>query len=124
MFFLFSVCGAPRRDEAEEVTLQLCQCMIDGAGREGLLSIEFTLVLLLASRAFRLSPATKTAFIISLFVLSASPALMFSPQHTIAHNIVLATTDERSEKPEPLCENIGCAQCMVPPCYLSCAGIY
>lgn len=72
--------------------------MIEGAGQKDLSKMEFSLVLLLssarASRVFRLSPATKTAFITCVFCLPAFQALMFSQQHTIAHNSVLANTDE------------------------------
>lgn len=73
----------------------LCQCMIEEIGRDGLSKMEFSLVLVScakASRVFRLTPATKEAFITSLFVLSAPPTLLFSTQHTTAHNSVPATT--------------------------------
>lgn len=75
-----------------QTMLELCQRMIEGAEQKGLSKMEFSLVLLLscatAFRVFRVSPATKTAFITRTSGLPAFQALMFSPQHTIARNTV------------------------------------
>lgn len=93
-------------------TLQLCQCMIEEIGRDGLSKMEFSLVLVScakASRVFRLTLATKAAFITSLFVLSAPPTLLFSTQHTTAHNSVPATHISNLKKPpRALKRHIGC----------------
>lgn len=105
-------CVAPWRDEAGDA-LKLCQCVIEGAGRKGFSKMEFSLVLLLsyteASGVFRLSPATKTAFITSLFVLPASPALMFlSPAHHCTQQRARPTQMSSRKKAEPLREDTAC----------------